>query len=371
MAYSSTLKTAIGELRTFLTAQHLAYRDTRFTEHGNHEVREDAPLLLVACSGGRDSLALAAVTHIVAQAWGMRCGAVIIDHQLQSGSAQVAQQAAHTCQALGCAPVIVESVDVYAGKDGVEAAARQARYAALVQVAQRTHAVAVLLAHTMDDQAEGVLIGLIRTGGTDAIAGMPSVQNIDGVRFVRPFLQITRAQTTTICHDLHLSWWDDPTNGDQYAADELLPADYPLRSRVRHTLLPLMSDFAGRDMTVRLAEGARIARRDIDFIDACADRAMEQCVCMTENDQGEWDAQIDALQLAELPEALRYRVIARVLSVCAPGSGTRHVQAVESLVSNWHGQQSVPLPRQHSANRKKHVIRVCKDVSHANRGCAR
>lgn len=115
----------------------------------------------------------------------------------------------------------------------------------------------MLLAHTRDDQAEGVLIGLIRTGGVDAVAGMPARQTVHGVRFVRPLLAVSRAQTTAICMDLGLEWWDDPTNGDAFAPDEPLPADYPLRSRVRHTLLPFLNEFAGRDMAERLAQGAR------------------------------------------------------------------------------------------------------------------
>lgn len=88
----------------------------------------------------------------------------------------------------------------------------------------------------MDDQAETVLIGLLRSRGVDALAGMPQVFTRSGATFARPLLTLTRAETTGICEDLGVEYWDDPTNGD--AVDGELPNDYPLRSRVRHDLLP-------------------------------------------------------------------------------------------------------------------------------------
>lgn len=366
MAYSATMKQAIGAVRAQLASAGFGMADSRFAHHGVHRVDPHAPLLLVACSGGRDSLALAAVTHTVASAWGMRCGAAIVDHGMQPGSALVAQRAAAQCERLGLAPVLVRTVHVRVGGEGAEAAARDARYEALAAAARETDTAAVLLGHTRDDQAEGVLIGLIRTGGVDAVAGMPAQQTVHGVRFVRPLLTVSRAQTTAICTDLGIEWWDDPTNGDAFAPDEPLPADYPLRSRVRHTLLPFLNEFAGRDMTERLAHGARVARRDLEWLDACTDRVFTECVQL-EPGGDPCEARIDATRLAAQPQALRFRVIARVLTICAPGSGAAHVDAVEALVSQWHGQGPVQLPSKHTANRKKHVIRVCEDVTHANR----
>lgn len=367
MAYSAAMKQAIGAMRAALGEQGIVMDDERFARHGEHAPAPDAPLLLVACSGGRDSLALAAVARVVAAAWGLRCGAVVVDHGMQDGSARVARVAAAQCASLGLEPVLVRTADVRVGDAGAEAAARDARYRALADAARELDAAAVLLAHTKNDQAESVLIDLIRSGGVDAVAGMPPRQIVHGVRFLRPLLGVTRAQTTAICADARLDWWDDPTNGDAYAPDEPLPEDYPLRSRVRHTLLPLLSDFAGRDMVERLADGARIARRDVDWLDACADRVFDACVRIDERADGVREATIDARRLAREPQALRCRVIAHVLAACAPGSGSAHVDAVEALVSRWHGQRPVPLPGKRSAHRKKHVIRVCEDVTHANR----
>lgn len=136
MAYSAAMKQAIGAVREQLAGAGFGLADSRFAHHGVHSVDPHAPLVLVACSGGRDSLALAAVAHTVASAWGMRCGAVIVDHGMQPGSAVVAQRAAAQCDQLGLAPVIVRTVHVRVGGEGAEAAARDARYEALAAAAR-------------------------------------------------------------------------------------------------------------------------------------------------------------------------------------------------------------------------------------------
>ena len=115
------------------------------------------------------------------------------------------------------------------------------------------------------------------------------------------------------------------------------------------------------------ADGAAIARRDVDYLDARADDVFARTVTIAYDDGGAPHAYIDARALAAEDAALRFRVVARTLSICAPGSGKRHVDAVEALVSHWRGQQAVRLPRKRTANRKKHVIEVCEDVTHANR----
>lgn len=366
MPYSSALRHAIGAVSATLTQYDCAVHDPRFREHGHHEIAADAPLILVACSGGRDSLALAALSHIVCNMWGMRCGAVIVNHHMQEGSSAVAERTAQLCTELGLDPVQICNVEVHADERGSEAAARDARYQALVATARQYHALAVLLAHTMDDQAESVLIDLMRAAGTDAMAGMPAMQTVDGVRFLRPLLNVSRAQTTRICEELQLKYWDDPTNGDHIPADIALPNTFPLRSRVRHTLLPFFNDFAGCDMTQRLAVGAQIARRDVDFLNESAQAAYEQYVRIQSD-----GIEIDARGLASTHEAIRFRVIALALAQRVAGCSSRHITQVEALISAWHGQGSIALPRKYSAFRKGHVIRVCEDKSHANRRRAR
>lgn len=388
MAYSARLRKAVGAVRATLSAVELCdVQAPEFAQHGDHAVAADAPLVLVACSGGRDSMALAAVSHIVCTSMGVRCGAVIVDHGLQEGSERVAGEAANRCRALGLGPVIVRNATVQARGEGLEAAARQARYDELCAAARESGAIAVLLAHTMDDQAETVLIGLLRSRGVDALAGMPQVFTRSGVTFARPLLTLTRAETTGICEDLGVEYWDDPTNGD--AVDGELPDDYPLRSRVRHDLLPAIERFAGFNVTRHFAESARLARMDKEYLDQRSDEVMGEAVAAVDrpassaavstdtlracaaddtNDSGHGiGLMIGVKRIAREPEAIRLRVIAHALSQAGVNASAAQIAAIDRLVVDWHGQGGVSLPRGYSANRKKHVIRVCQDGAHANR----
>lgn len=388
MAYSARLRKAVGAVRATLSAVELCdVQAPEFAQHGDHAVAADAPLVLVACSGGRDSMALAAVSHIVCTSMGVRCGAVIVDHGLQAGSERVASEAADRCRALGLGPVIMRNATVQARGEGLEAAARQARYDELCAAAHESGAIAVLLAHTMDDQAETVLIGLLRSRGVDALAGMPQVFTRSGVTFARPLLTLTRDETTGICEDLGVEYWDDPTNGD--AVDGELPDDYPLRSRVRHDLLPAIERFAGFNVTRHFAESAQLARMDKEYLDQRSDEVMGEAVTAVDrpassaavstdtpracaaddtNDSGHGiGLMIGVKRIAREPEAIRLRVIAHALSQAGVNASAAQIAAIDRLVVDWHGQGGVSLPRGYSANRKKHVIRVCQDGAHANR----
>ena len=388
MAYSARLRKAVGAVRATLSAVELCdVQAPEFAQHGDHAVAADAPLVLVACSGGRDSMALAAVSHIVCTSMGVRCGAVIVDHGLQAGSERVASEAADRCHALGLGPVIMRNATVQARGEGLEAAARQARYDELCAAAHELGAIAVLLAHTMDDQAETVLIGLLRSRGVDALAGMPQVFTRSGATFARPLLTLTRAETTGICEDLGVEYWDDPTNGD--AVDGELPNDYPLRSRVRHDLLPAIERFAGFNVARHFAESARLARMDKEYLDQRSDEVMGEavaavdwpassaavstdapraCVAGDTNDSSHGiGLMISVKRIAREPEAIRLRVIAHALSQAGVNASAAQIAAIDRLVVDWHGQGGVSLPRGYSANRKKHVIRVCQDGAHANR----
>ncbi|KAB7197470.1 tRNA lysidine(34) synthetase TilS [Bifidobacterium longum] len=388
MAYSARLRKAVGAVRATLSAVELCdVQAPEFAQHGDHAVAADAPLVLVACSGGRDSMALAAVSHIVCTSMGVRCGAVIVDHGLQEGSEQVTGEAANRCRALGLGPVIVCNATVQVRGEGLEAAARQARYNELCAAARESGAIAVLLAHTMDDQAETVLIGLLRSRGVDALAGMPQVFTRSGVTFARPLLTLTRAETTGICEDLGVEYWDDPTNGD--AVDGELPNDYPLRSRVRHDLLPAIERFAGFNVARHFAESARLARMDKEYLDQRSDEVTGEAVTTVDwpassaavstdtpracaagdtNDSSHGvGLMISVRRIAREPEAIRLRVIAHALSQAGVNASAAQIAAIDRLVVDWHGQGGVSLPRGYSANRKKHVIRVCQDGAHANR----
>ena len=281
-----------------------------------------AALVLVACSGGADSLALAAALAVEAPRAGLRAGAVTVDHGLHAGSARVAADVAASCRSLGLDPVVTARVEV-GRTGGPEAAARSARYAALERVAAERGAVGVLLAHTRDDQAETVLLGLARGSGTRSLAGMPAVRGV----LRRPLLGVARATVRAACP---LPPWEDPANADRRHA----------RARVRHDVLPVLERELGPGIAAALARTARSARDDADALDALA----LDLDPFTREGAGEVAAVADLLAH---PPALRRRQLRRAaLRVgCPAGALTAgHVDALEALLLAWRGQGPVCLP---------------------------
>ena len=293
----------------------------------------EPPLVLVACSGGADSLALAATTAFLAPRLGLRAGAVVVDHAMQDGSAAVAQTAADQCRALGLDPVEVARTEVPTGPGhgGPEAAARTVRYRALHAAAERLGAVALLLGHTADDQAESVLLGLARGSGARSLAGMRA--QTGALR--RPFLGLRRTDTEQICHATGLPFWQDPTNtGDQPGA--------PLRSQVRTRVLPVLDDVLGPGVVDALTRTAAQLDEDdaalVTFAAQLLDRARAA---------GGPAGTLDVAELAGSPAAVRTRALRRAAleAGCPAGALARsHVLELDRLVTDWHGQGPIHLP---------------------------
>ena len=304
--------------------------------------------VLVACSGGTDSLALAAATAFEASRAGLTAGAAVVDHGLQDGSRRVAAEAAEACRALGLSPVEVVRVDGAATPasgpgPGPEGAARRARYAALLAAARRLGAVAVLTGHTRDDQAEQVLLGLARGSGARSLAGMRPVRALGAdpeVRLVRPFLGVGRAQTVQACGSLGLTPWTDPHNAD------------PRFARVRARLaMVLLEDELGPGLVAGLARSAELLRDDADALEEVSARAYE--------DLGPPPWEVRAVRA--LPPAVRRRLWRRVaLAEGSPGTDLtgEHLRAVDALVTDWHGQGPVHLPGSVRARREGGLLHL-------------
>jgi tRNA(Ile)-lysidine synthase len=290
-------------------------------------------LVFIACSGGADSLALAAAAAFVAPRCGRPVGLITVDHRLQDGSAARAAAVADWGRDAGLAPVVVETVDVTGRPGGPEAAAREARYEALVRTATAHGAGAVLLGHTRDDQAETVLLALLRGSGPRGLAGMPERRDLAGVALVRPLLEISRQQTRAACTALGLTAWEDPHNSD--------PAFGRTHAR---TLLRSFADAMGDSVVANLARTAGLVAADTAVLDDLAAAARSASGAVADG-SATGGLRVDAL--AALPAALRSRVLhgwARELG--APGSALsyRHVAALDALVIGWHGQGPVHLP---------------------------
>ncbi len=287
-------------------------------------------LVIVACSGGADSLALAAATAFVAPRLGLRAGGVTVDHGLQPGSGERAADVAALLSKLGLDPVRSAAVTVApaASAAGPEAAARTARYGALAEAATEYGAAAVLLGHTLDDQAETVLLGLARGSGGRSLAGMAARRG----PYRRPLLGVRRATTSAACAELGLQPWQDPHNRDSRFA----------RARVRHQALPALEAALGPGVAEALARTASQLRADAECLDdlAFAESAKLRGCCSD-------PAGLDAGWLRELPAAIRTRVLrdAAIMAGCPPGALTAgHVDRVDALVTGWRGQRWVDLP---------------------------
>lgn len=291
---------ALAELRAAVT---------RFA--GEHTLRDSE--WCVALSGGPDSLALTAAAAAVRPTT-----ALIVDHRLQQDSAEVARTARAQALTVGCVAARILRVEVGA-VGGPEAAARSARYAALDEA--RAGA-AVLLAHTLDDQAETVLLGLGRGSGPRSIAGMRSYDPPWG----RPLLGVRRAVTAAACAELQLTPWSDPHNTDARFT----------RVRLRTEVLPLLEDVLGGGVAEALARTADALRADGEVLDVLAAQVLDRA------------RRADGLAVSELIDvapAVRRRVLrAWLLTGGARGLTERHIRGVEALVSAWHGQGGVAVP---------------------------
>jgi tRNA(Ile)-lysidine synthase len=277
--------------------------------------------LLVACSGGADSLALAFAARRVTSRLGRTVGAVVVDHGLQPGSADVAGRVRDRLCGLGLDPVRVVTVHIdRITRGGPEAAARAARYAALeAEAATVAPPAAVLLGHTLDDQAETVLLGLARGSGTRSLAGMAARSG----NLIRPLLGLRRRVTAQACDELGLEPWTDPQNSDRRFT----------RVRVRTSVLPTVEAELGPGIAEALARTAQLARDDADLLDQLAVSA----------DPG--TDTLDCAFLQDLPAALRTRVLRQWLHRHgAVDVSSVHVGVVDVLVTRWRGQGPIDLP---------------------------
>lgn len=311
------------------------------------------PLVLVGCSGGADSLALAAATAHLLRRGRLRVGAVVVDHQLQEGSAEVASRTAATLRGMGLDPVHVQCVHVTRTGTGPEMAARLARYEAFRAVAERTGAAAVLLGHTRDDQSETVLLGLTRGSGTRSLSGMPASLVRDGVLYLRPLLNVTRAETETVCEAEGLQPWLDPSNADTALT----------RSRIRHEVLPFLESQLGPGVARALARTASVLGADADYLEAQAAAAYDDARVQVAGAAASSSVVLDGAVLQQMPAALRRRVLARA---CVDAGGEtptfERLGALEDFALGYGAAGPVQMAGKVAAWRHR------SDADHA-RGC--
>jgi len=282
--------------------------------------------VLVGCSGGADSLALVWTTLVVGKRLELKVGAIIVDHQLIPESNDVALNAKKQCEELGIQEVIIKKVNVEHNHEGLEAAARIARYEAFENVLHETNAQAILLAHTQDDQAETVLMRLTRGSGAKSLSGMAQVSG----KYIRPFLHLRKKLVHDSLDLIGLKAWQDPANTDHQF----------LRVKVRHELMPKIVEVLGESAISSLDKTSQLLRLDNQALEELAQQFFKS----------QKDVKTNGLEISELeklPEAIRTRVL-RIFAIASgvhPGPFSfEHIEAIDALVKNWHGQGNVDLP---------------------------
>lgn len=331
--------------------------------------------ILIAVSGGADSLALAVVCAVAAQLkkftrspWaGLSFSTLTVDHQLQSVTQQVAKNTVTTLQTLGFTDTQIATVRVDdTDPEGLEAAARTARYQAITDTLHQMRTThnellpGVLVAHTADDQAEQVLLGIARGSGTKTLSGIPAHRELTpGVQLGRPLLGLTRQDAETICRWAGITWWDDPMNQESSIA----------RIRVRNHLLPALADPVsglGPGIRTGLVTTAAIAAEDAHALDLWADEIFATEATFTDDEAP--TIHLPAAKLLELPAAIRHRVISRAITrLDAPTPSRERVLAVAELITgNLSGTSAGPIEleghvqafRKHSANDSQYATLI-------------
>ncbi len=280
------------------------------------EKLEAGDKFLVAVSGGADSLSLAKALIVESEPLALQPIAITIDHQLQEGSELQAQRVENQLKEIGYDQVLVKKVLVSL-ESGLEAGARDARYAAIGEGVEETKAVKVFLGHTRDDQAESVLLGLARGSGARSLSGMAPENGV----YLRPFLSITREESEAACREWGLEFWNDPHN---------LNTEFT-RVKVRREVIPYLEEHLDPGISRALVRSAALLRDDADALDLWAEREASD---------------LDCERLAALPRAIRTRIIRRAaLSAGAtPGKLTfEQVGAIDALICAWKGQGAVSL----------------------------
>ena len=280
------------------------------------EKLEAGDKFLVAVSGGADSLSLAKALIVESEPLALQPIAITIDHQLQEGSELQAQRVENQLKEIGYDQVLVKKVLVSL-ESGLEAGARDARYAAIGEGVEETKAVKVFLGHTRDDQAESVLLGLARGSGARSLSGMAPENGV----YLRPFLSITREESEAACREWGLEFWNDPHN---------LNTEFT-RVKVRREVIPYLEEHLDPGISRALVRSAALLRDDADALDLWAEREASD---------------LDCERLAALPRAIRTRIIRRAALSAGATLGQltfEQVAAIDALICAWKGQGAVSL----------------------------
>ncbi|PIG92736.1 tRNA lysidine(34) synthetase TilS [Gloeocapsopsis sp. IPPAS B-1203] len=283
--------------------------------------------ILVAVSGGQDSLCLAKLLLDLQPKWEWHLGIAHCNHQWRSDAAANATYVSQLAQWWNI-PFYSETTDC---KLHSEAAAREWRYQTLSAIAQKNNYSHIVTGHTASDRAETLLYNLIRGSGADGLQALTWHRPLTAeIILVRPLLEITRVETAQFCQEMQLQVWEDSTNQNlKYA-----------RNRIRQELLPYLYQFNPK-VEHNLAQTAEILQAEVEYLESAAQQ-LQQNATVTTN---EATIQLNCLVLRTAPLALQRRVIRRVLQqTLETAPSFEHIEKVVVLIAAPNGSQSDPLP---------------------------
>jgi tRNA(Ile)-lysidine synthase len=318
-----------------------------------HDLFGPGGLVLVACSGGPDSTCLLHALARLHRLFRIRLAVFHFDHRLRKGSEEDGRYVRRQAERLGLPFELREAADAPARGQSPEAWARLARYAALTQVATDLGADRAALGHTLDDQAETVLLGLVRGGGLEAVAGMAPASGVPplGLTAVRPLLETPREEIEAFCRTLRLRPRRDPTNEERRF----------LRNRIRKEILPLLERHLDRGVKAALARTAANVRLDAAYLDGLASDAAATAVAVEDD-----AVRVDVSALGGVPGPVASRVILQAIRLAAalqggwvPDPGAVHVRGVIDLTTGRPGRR-LDLPGGLLAVRAREYVRIAR-----------
>lgn len=290
--------------------------------------------VVVAVSGGPDSMALLHLLLRLKEELNLRLRVAHVDHGLHRASAAHAAFVRRMAAARGV-PVSVRRVDAAAyarrRRMTVEEAARALRYRALAHVARRIGASCIATAHTADDQAETVLLWLLRGAGSDGLAGMPPVRSLDGLRVIRPLIDVWRREVLDYLAAERVPYRTDPTNRQRR----------PLRNRIRQDLLPRLAGYNPGVKAVLRRLAAQVAD-DAALLEHLAGDAARTAVRRRDG-----RVALDARRFAALPPSLQRRIAHRALTDAGGnirGLAFVHIERLRELAGRARPGELADLP---------------------------
>lgn len=315
-----------------------------------HSMLKPKARVIVACSGGPDSTCLLHLLSCGLKSLQLDCIAVYVDHGLRAETDRERDYVQELARRLGVG-FRTQAIDVKGEirrrGGSTQDTARTLRYEALQKIAQETGADCIAVGHTRSDQAETVLLQLLRGAGTRGLAGIAPIFSLSDVPIIRPLLVLGREEIEDYCERFELAPVTDPSNKDRRY----------MRNRLRHELLPLLKDFQPR-LEERLAEAADILGVEDTYMEREASRLADQLLVPGRSaSETSWSIQTDSLKTLDLALARRLvRIAVRRVAGTEKGLTFRHVEDVLALAKDDRGSAATTLPKGVHAKREYDLL---------------